>query len=82
MARKRGESQICQEGLAEVDEQTSDAQGESPAEPHKPHRMDAPYAYYTDDGMLKAWGHNHVVTDHDEIQHLLERGARLSEVKS
>jgi hypothetical protein len=47
-----------------------------------PCRMEAPYAYYTDDGVLKSWGHNHVVTDHEEILHLKERGARLSEIKS
>lgn len=73
MARKRNESQITDDA--------EESQADVPAEPHKPHRLDAPYAYYTDEGVLKAWGHNHIVTDHEEIQHLLERGARLSEVK-
>jgi hypothetical protein len=57
-------------------------QASDDALPLSPHRLEAPYAYYTDDGVLKSWGHNHVVTDHEEILHLKERGARLSEVKS
>jgi hypothetical protein len=47
-----------------------------------PHRMDAPYAYYTDDGILKRWPYKQVIDDPQEIQHLKERGARLSEIES
>lgn len=49
--------------------------------PVNPHRLEAPYGYYTDDKVLKHWGQGFVVSDPEEIQHLKERGARLVEVK-
>lgn len=40
-------------------------------------RLEAPYAYYEDDGTLKNWAHGQVITDPAEITHLTERGARV-----
>lgn len=50
--------------------------------PVKPHRMEAPYSYYTHDGVHKNWAPNQVITDPEEIHHLKERGARIHEIPS
>lgn len=64
-----------------AEEQADDSADAQPG-PLSPHRLEAPYAYYTDDGVHKSWAQSHVVTDHEEILHLKERGARLIEIKS
>lgn len=73
---KRAEAQD-----AKWDTPTIAAVEEAASEPLNPHRVEAPYAYYTDDGVLQNWAHNQVITNPEEITHLKKRGARLSEIK-
>ena len=43
-------------------------------------RLASIYGYLTDDGVRRGWPADHVVTDPDEIEELVSRGAPLNEV--